>query len=250
MNKIDFYCPECGEHYSLDSTMAGKWAKCKSCQNRVQVPSQPTGNVVTVACPNCTKDFQVEFPANEPPGLLTEVTCDHCGLSKRFSAFRNYYGEKQKKPERDAVREREELAKAAAKLAKEQARAAQTAQPAPVVQSVVAQPGVALVGPQKNAGVAAILSFLWVGAGQIYNGQLFLGLLLFLFVWPVSVILCFFVIGLFVAPIVWIGGIFQAYTYASRLNVQMLAYVPMPASPNINVTISNSAANNSAAERG
>ena len=73
----------------------------------------------------------------------------------------------------------------------------------------------------KNPGIAAIASFFFAGLGQIYNGEIGKGLLLII-VQTVNVFLIFLFIGFFTYPIVWIYGIYDAYTTAEKINVEMI----------------------------
>jgi TM2 domain-containing membrane protein YozV len=73
----------------------------------------------------------------------------------------------------------------------------------------------------KNPGIAAIASFFFAGLGQIYNGEIGKGLLLII-VQTVNVFLMFVIIGFFTYPIVWIYGIYDAYTTAEKINVEMI----------------------------
>lgn len=70
---------------------------------------------------------------------------------------------------------------------------------------------------QKNPGLAAVLSALWVGIGQIYNGQIAKGLLLIVG-YIISIILIFVFIGMITTPIIWIFGIYDAYNTAKKIN--------------------------------
>ncbi|MBP2143658.1 TM2 domain-containing membrane protein YozV [Methanococcus voltae] len=70
---------------------------------------------------------------------------------------------------------------------------------------------------QKNPILAGILSFLIVGAGQIYNGQIKKGILL-LIAGLISGFLMFFLIGFILLPIVYIYAIYDAYTTADKIN--------------------------------
>ena len=70
---------------------------------------------------------------------------------------------------------------------------------------------------QKNPGVAAVLSALWVGLGQIYNGEIGKGLVLIV-VYIISWVLIFVFIGLVTTPIIWIYGIYDAYNTAKEIN--------------------------------
>ena len=69
----------------------------------------------------------------------------------------------------------------------------------------------------KNPGVAAVLSAVFVGLGQIYNGEIAKGLM-FMLAYFVSIILIFLVIGLITTPLLWIYGIYDAYDSAKRIN--------------------------------
>jgi TM2 domain-containing membrane protein YozV len=70
---------------------------------------------------------------------------------------------------------------------------------------------------QKNPGVAAVLSALFVGLGQIYNGEIAKGLM-FMVAYFVSIILIFLLIGFITTPLLWIFGIYDAYDTAKRIN--------------------------------
>ena len=69
--------------------------------------------------------------------------------------------------------------------------------------------------PQKNPVVALILSLILSGLGQFYNGQYLKGILL-LFAELVG-------FALFIIPgiIVWIFGMYDAYTSAKKINEEM-----------------------------
>lgn len=67
--------------------------------------------------------------------------------------------------------------------------------------------------------MAAVLSLVIPGAGQIYNGQIGKGLLILIGV-PLLVVFSFLTlfITLIVALVVWLWGIFDAYKTAERIN--------------------------------
>lgn len=71
----------------------------------------------------------------------------------------------------------------------------------------------------KNPGLAAVLSFFIIGLGQIYNGQIGKGILLF-----GCAIVCGFLtlilIGYLLLPFLWLYGIYDAYKTADKLNKQ------------------------------
>lgn len=70
---------------------------------------------------------------------------------------------------------------------------------------------------EKNAGIAAVLSFFITGLGQIYNGQIFKGILLIL-IQVVNGLLMYVLIGFVTFPIVWLYGVVNAYRHATRIN--------------------------------
>jgi TM2 domain-containing membrane protein YozV len=69
----------------------------------------------------------------------------------------------------------------------------------------------------KNPGVAAVLSFFFCGLGQIYNGQIFKGIVMFV-AYSISLLMMFILIGFITSPILWIWGIYDAYRNAERIN--------------------------------
>jgi TM2 domain-containing membrane protein YozV len=70
---------------------------------------------------------------------------------------------------------------------------------------------------QKNPGLAAVLSALFVGFGQIYNGEIAKGLIMMV-LYFFSILLIFVFIGLLTTPLIWIYGIYDAYNTAKRIN--------------------------------
>jgi TM2 domain-containing membrane protein YozV len=79
----------------------------------------------------------------------------------------------------------------------------------------------------KNPGLAAVLSFFYMGLGQIYNGQLAKGIAFFV-AYSVSWLLMFVVIGLITTPILFIYGIFDAYRSAEKINYDIARRVAEP----------------------
>ena len=69
----------------------------------------------------------------------------------------------------------------------------------------------------KSAGLAAVLSFLIPGLGQIYNGQIVKGLILVV-VQAINVALMHVLIGFVFYPIVLVYAVFDAYGSAERIN--------------------------------
>jgi TM2 domain-containing membrane protein YozV len=70
---------------------------------------------------------------------------------------------------------------------------------------------------RKNPGLAAVFSFLFVGLGQIYNGQIGKGVVFFIF-GVILTLSMLFIIGLILYPIFWIYNIYDAYNTAKRIN--------------------------------
>jgi TM2 domain-containing membrane protein YozV len=69
----------------------------------------------------------------------------------------------------------------------------------------------------RNPGVAAILSFLFMGLGQAYNGEIAKAVV-FLILYALSIFLTFFLIGFVTIPILWIWSIVDAYRSSKKMN--------------------------------
>ncbi len=69
----------------------------------------------------------------------------------------------------------------------------------------------------KNPSLAVILSFFFMGLGQIYNGQIGKGIL-FIILYAISIALCWVIIGFITTPILWIIGMIDAYNTAKKIN--------------------------------
>ena len=80
---------------------------------------------------------------------------------------------------------------------------------------------------QKTPGLAAVLSFLFSGLGQIYNGQIFRGIILAV-LQIVNVILMFVLIGFLTYFIVSVYGIYSAYKTAERINAGIVTLEDNP----------------------
>lgn len=72
-------------------------------------------------------------------------------------------------------------------------------------------------GKLKSPGLAAVLSFLILGLGQIYNGQIAKGLLLLLAA-MISGVLMLILIGFIFWIVIWLYAIYDAYNTAQRIN--------------------------------
>ena len=73
---------------------------------------------------------------------------------------------------------------------------------------------------RKNPGIAAVLSFVFPGMGQMYNEQIWQGLALMVMV-GISLLLCAIGIGFILLPIFWVVGIFDALHQARRINSEL-----------------------------
>ena len=72
----------------------------------------------------------------------------------------------------------------------------------------------------KNPSIATILSFFFMGLGQIYNGQIGKGVV-FIILYGISVALMWVVIGFVTTPILWIWGMVDANNSAKKINEKM-----------------------------
>lgn len=72
----------------------------------------------------------------------------------------------------------------------------------------------------KQPGIAAVLSFFYMGLGQIYNGQISKGIL-FIVVYAISWILMVAVIGFITTPLLWLFGMYDAYKSAEKINLDI-----------------------------
>jgi len=73
---------------------------------------------------------------------------------------------------------------------------------------------------RKSEGVAAVLSFVFTGLKQIYNGQIGKGIIFVVF----GIILAFtiiFLVGLVLYPLFWIYNIYNAYNTTNKINAGM-----------------------------
>lgn len=70
---------------------------------------------------------------------------------------------------------------------------------------------------RKSSGIAAVLSFLFVGLGQIYNGEIGKGIL-FIIIGVICVLTVFVLIGFILYPLFWIYNIYDAYDTAKKIN--------------------------------
>jgi TM2 domain-containing membrane protein YozV len=74
---------------------------------------------------------------------------------------------------------------------------------------------------RKNEGIAAILSFVFLGLGQIYNGQISKGIS-FIIIGVLFVFSMLFLIGFLLYPLFWIYNIYDAYNTAKQINAGLI----------------------------
>jgi TM2 domain-containing membrane protein YozV len=69
----------------------------------------------------------------------------------------------------------------------------------------------------RNPATAAVLSFLLMGLGQAYNGEI-VKAIIFLILYAISIFLTLFLIGFVTIPILWIWSMVDAYRSSQRIN--------------------------------
>ncbi|UCD65146.1 MAG: hypothetical protein JSW34_06880 [Candidatus Zixiibacteriota bacterium] len=89
----------------------------------------------------------------------------------------------------------------------------------------------------KNPGLAAVLSFFYMGLGQIYNGQIAKGVL-FLAAYTISWLfiasIILLPIGIITTPILFIYGMYDAYKSAEKINRDIAYDSRQPGGPPVN----------------
>ena len=70
---------------------------------------------------------------------------------------------------------------------------------------------------KKSTGIAAVLSFVLPGIGQIYNGQIGKGIL-FVIITFILVLSTVVLVGFILGPLFWIYNIYDAYSTAEKIN--------------------------------
>lgn len=88
--------------------------------------------------------------------------------------------------------------------------------PPPYVPPPIQMPSIA-PQPLKNPGVAAVLSFVFPALGQIYNGQIGMGLFFCL----LTVALYFYPLTIIIAVVIHLYLVQDAYSYALKLNKEI-----------------------------
>jgi len=82
----------------------------------------------------------------------------------------------------------------------------------------------------KNPGLAAVLSFFYMGLGQIYNGQIAKGIA-FIVAYTISWVLIFILVGLLTTPVLFIYGMYDAYKSAEKINLDIARMQKPPGGP-------------------
>ena len=72
---------------------------------------------------------------------------------------------------------------------------------------------------RKSEGLAAVLSFFVPGLGQIYDGEIGRGIVIFLLTGIVALTVIA-VIGFLLLPLYWIWNIYDAYKIAQHINMR------------------------------
>ena len=73
----------------------------------------------------------------------------------------------------------------------------------------------------KSPGIAAIASFIIVGAGQLYNGQIAKGILFHIGMWFAvifGVLFFWLILPLFIPLLFWVYNIYDAHNQAEKIN--------------------------------
>lgn len=73
----------------------------------------------------------------------------------------------------------------------------------------------------KSAGISAVLSYVYPGLGQIYNGQIGKGII-FLIIGVILILTMFLLIGFILYPLFWVYNIYDAYNTAKMINEHKL----------------------------
>ena len=69
----------------------------------------------------------------------------------------------------------------------------------------------------KNPATAVTLSFLFIGLGQAYNGEIAKAVV-FLILYAISIFLTIFLIGFVTIPLLWIWSMIDAYRSSQKMN--------------------------------
>ncbi len=82
----------------------------------------------------------------------------------------------------------------------------------------------------KNPATAAILSGMFMGLGQAYNGEIAKAIV-FVILYAVSIFLTLFLIGFVTTPILWVWSMVDAYKSSQKANQLLTAKEPLSDAP-------------------
>lgn len=85
----------------------------------------------------------------------------------------------------------------------------------------------------KNPGLAAVLSFFYMGLGQIYNGQIAKGIV-FIIAYSISWLSMLVLIGFVTTPVLFIYGMYDAYKSAEKINQDIARQANQFSGPAVN----------------
>ncbi len=79
------------------------------------------------------------------------------------------------------------------------------------------QPGIS----RKNERMAAVLSALFPGLGQVYSGEIAKGII-FIFIGIILLVTIRFLVGIVLFPIFWIYNIYDAYDTTKQISAGLV----------------------------
>jgi DNA-directed RNA polymerase subunit RPC12/RpoP len=80
---IQFHCPNCSARLLAPDEYAGRYARCKGCNNRIQVPSEdPEIAPEVFSVPLADSSNGLDSPREQLKQLMTEEEYDILGISK------------------------------------------------------------------------------------------------------------------------------------------------------------------------
>ena len=174
---IEFQCPNCSKRLKAPIRKSGLSLPCPACKTTITIPKKKESDDF-----NNSVDFATETaekPTFPIAGVRKLRPCPYCAEDILVAAKKcRYCGE---------FVDGESLSYA---------------------QPTVADPAIAR--KQKDPGIAAVFSFIIPGLGQVYNGQILVGIVAGI----TCVLLYIIIIGFFVH--IWL--ICDAYSYATQLN--------------------------------